>query len=144
MNRQVRRVGLFLTVMFVALFAMASSIQVLRTQSLYQDPRNVRAAYETYKTQRGSILVGEQEVVTSDPINDQYRFLRNYDSVLYSSVVGYFSIFSGDPGQLILHTLLSRKFHTQSGQNSLVLAASIPLLALTAYEWSTKLFPSFL
>ena len=114
MNRQVRRVGLFLTVMFVALFAMASSIQVLRTQSLYQDPRNVRAAYETYKTQRGSILVGEQEVVTSDPINDQYRFLRNYDSVLYSSVVGYFSIFSGSSGiERSMNSLLSGQSSAQ-------------------------------
>ena len=98
MNRQVRRVGLALTFMFIALFAMASSIQVIRTQSLYQDARNVRAAYETYKTQRGSILVGEQEIVSSDPVNDQYRFLREYDSVLYSPVVGFFSIFTGSSG----------------------------------------------
>ena len=98
MNRQVRRVGLALTFMFIALFAMASSIQVIRSQSLYQDARNVRAAYETYKTQRGSILVGEQEIVVSDPVNDQYRFLREYDSVLYSPVVGFFSIFTGSSG----------------------------------------------
>lgn len=98
MNRQVRRVGLALTVMFIALFAMASSIQVIRSQSLYQDARNVRAAYETYKTQRGSILVGEQEIVVSDPVNDQYRFLREYESALYSPVVGYFSIFTGSSG----------------------------------------------
>jgi len=84
--------------MFIALFAIASSIQVVRTESLYQDSRNVRAAYETYKTQRGSILVGETEMVTSDAINDQYRFLRSYDSVLYSAVVGYFSIFTGSSG----------------------------------------------
>ena len=98
MNRQVRRVGLALTVMFIALFAIASSIQVVRTESLYQDSRNVRASYETYKTQRGSILVGQTEIVTSDAVNDQYRFLRQYDSVLYSAVVGYFSIFTGSSG----------------------------------------------
>ena len=98
MNRQVRRVGLALTVMFIALFAIASSIQVVRTESLYQDSRNVRASYETYKTQRGSILVGQTEIVTSDAVNDQYRFLRKYDSVLYSAVAGYFSIFTGSSG----------------------------------------------
>ena len=98
MNRQVRRVGLALTVMFIALFAIASSIQVVRTQSLYQDARNVRAAYETYKTQRGSILVGQEEVVVSGAVNDQYRFLREYDSVLYSPVVGFFSVFTGSAG----------------------------------------------
>lgn len=70
MNRQVRRVGLALVVMFLALFLMASSIQVLRADSLYSDSRNVRASYETYKTQRGPILVGGVPVVESVPYND--------------------------------------------------------------------------
>jgi peptidoglycan glycosyltransferase len=98
MNRQVRRVGLVLTLMFLALFAMASSIQVLRTEALYEDPRNVRASLETYKTQRGSILVGGEEIVSSTPVNDAYRFLREYESQIYSPVTGYFSIFSGNTG----------------------------------------------
>lgn len=98
MNRQVRRVGLVLTLMFLALFAMASSIQVLRTDSLYEDPRNVRASLETYKTQRGSILVGGEEIVSSTPVNDAYRFLREYESQIYSPITGYFSIFSGNTG----------------------------------------------
>lgn len=98
MNRQVRRVGFVLTLMFLGLFAMASSIQVLRTDALYDDSRNVRASYEIYKTQRGSILVGGEEVATSIPINDAYRFLREYESQIYSPVTGYFSIFSGSQG----------------------------------------------
>jgi len=97
-NKQVRRVGLTLVLMFVALFAMASSIQVLRADSLYQDSRNVRASYETYKTQRGPILVGGEQVVKSLPYNDAYRFLRRYESVIYAPVIGYFSIFSGSQG----------------------------------------------
>lgn len=98
MNRQVRRVGLALTIMFLVLFAMASSIQVLRAGSLYDDERNVRASYETYKTQRGPILVGGMPVVESIPVNDAYRFEREYSSVLYTSVIGYFSLFSGSEG----------------------------------------------
>lgn len=112
MNRQVRRVGLVLTLMFLALFAMASSIQVVRSESLYQDPRNVRASYEIYKTQRGSILVGGEVVVNSVPINDAYRFRREYESQIYSSVIGFFSIFSGSTG-------LEREMNTYlSGQSS--------------------------
>jgi peptidoglycan glycosyltransferase len=84
--------------MFLALFAMASSIQVLRSADLYKDSRNVRASYETYKTQRGSILVGGVPVVESTPVNDAYRFIRGYESVLYSPVIGYFSLFSGADG----------------------------------------------
>lgn len=98
MNRQVRRVGLTLVLMFLALLVMASSIQVLRSDALYQDGRNVRASYETYKTQRGPILVGGEPVVESLPYNDAYRFLRTYDSVIYSPIMGYFSLFNGSAG----------------------------------------------
>ena len=98
MNRQVRRVGLILTIMFIALFAMASSIQVVRTGELYLDSRNVRASYETYKTQRGAILVGGEAIVTSTAVNDDYRFLREYESVIYSPITGYYSVFSGTTG----------------------------------------------
>ena len=98
MNRQVRRVGLVLTLMFLALFAMASSIQVIRTEALYEDPRNVRASYEIYKTQRGSILVGGEEIASSVPVNDAYRFQREYESQIYSPVTGFFSIFTGSQG----------------------------------------------
>ena len=114
MNRQVRRVGLVLTLMFLALFAMASSIQVIRTDALYQDPRNVRASFEVYKTQRGSILVGGEEIVRSIPVNDAYRFQREYDSQIYSPVTGYFSIFSGNTGiERAMNTYLSGQSSAQ-------------------------------
>ena len=114
MNRQVRRVGLVLTLMFLALFAMASSIQVLRTEALYEDPRNVRASLETYKTQRGSILVGGEEIVSSTPVNDAYRFLREYESQIYSPVTGYFSIFSGNTGiERVMNSYLSGQSSAQ-------------------------------
>ena len=108
MNRQVRRVGLVLTLMFLALFAMASSIQVLRTDALYEDPRNVRASLDIYKTQRGSILVGGEQIVSSVPVNDEYRFLREYESQIYSPVTGYFSIFTGSTGiERVMNNYLS-------------------------------------
>lgn len=114
MNRQVRRVGLMLTVMFMALFAMASSIQVIRTAEFYQDGRNVRASYETYKTQRGVIIVGGEAVVTSSAVNDDYRFLREYESVIYSPITGYFSIFSGSTGiERAMNTYLSGQSSAQ-------------------------------
>jgi peptidoglycan glycosyltransferase len=84
--------------MFIALFATATSIQVLRSGELYSDARNVRASYETYKTLRGAIIVGGVPIVTSVPVNDEYRFLREYDNVIYNSVTGYFSIFAGSSG----------------------------------------------
>ena len=77
---------------------MASSIQVIRSADLYKDSRNTRASFETYKTQRGAILVDGVSVVESLPVNDAYRFNREYASVLYSPVIGYFSLFSGADG----------------------------------------------
>lgn len=100
--------------MFLALFAMASSIQVLRSADLYKDSRNVRASYETYKTQRGSILVGGTSVVESVPVNDAYRFNREYESVLYSPVIGYFSLFSGTDGiERVMNSYLSGQSSAQ-------------------------------
>jgi peptidoglycan glycosyltransferase len=58
----------------------------------------VRASYETYKTLRGAIIVGGVPIVTSVPVNDEYRFLREYENVIYNSVTGYFSIFAGSSG----------------------------------------------
>ena len=114
MNRQVRRVGLVLTLMFLALFAMASSIQVLRTDALYEDPRNVRASLDIYKTQRGSILVGGEQIVSSVPVNDEYRFLREYESQIYSPVTGYFSIFTGSTGiERVMNNYLSGQSSAQ-------------------------------
>ncbi len=103
-----------LTLMFLALFAMASSIQVLRTDALYEDPRNVRASLDIYKTQRGSILVGGEQIVSSVPVNDEYRFLRQYDSQIYSPVTGYFSIFTGSTGiERVMNNYLSGQSSAQ-------------------------------
>jgi len=114
MNRQVRRVGVVLALMFVALFAMASSIQVLRSGELYADSRNVRASYETYKVQRGVILVSGTPIVNSAAVNDDYRFLREYESVIYSPLTGYFSIFSGSTGiERAMNTYLSGQSSAQ-------------------------------
>ena len=114
MNKQVRRIGLVLAMMFVALFAMASSIQVLRSGELYADSRNVRASYETYKVQRGVILVDGTPIVDSLAVNDDYRFLREYESVIYSPITGYYSIFSGSTGiERAMNTYLSGQSSAQ-------------------------------
>lgn len=112
MNKQVRRVSLFTVLMFLALFVMSTFIQVVRADDLYADSRNVRSTFETYKTQRGSILVEGIPIAYSVPVNDAYRFDRVYESEMYSAVTGYFSIFSGSDG-------LERKMNSYlSGQSS--------------------------
>jgi peptidoglycan glycosyltransferase len=98
MNRQVRRVSTAVVLMFVALFASTTLNQVVRAESLYQDPRNVRASYESYKTQRGPILVGDRQVVESLSVDNNFRFLRVYKDPKYAAVTGFFSVFTGSTG----------------------------------------------
>lgn len=98
MNRQVRRVSTAVVVMFLALFSSSTMIQVVQAESLYQDPRNVRASYESYKTQRGPILVGSTQIVQSVEVDNAFRFLRVYNDPKYAAVTGFFSVFTGSSG----------------------------------------------
>ena len=52
MNRELRRVSLVVTAMFLALFVSATNLQVLSSDSLSKDQRNVRAIYDGYQKQR--------------------------------------------------------------------------------------------
>lgn len=114
MNKQVRRVSFATVVMFLALFMVATFIQVIRADDLYEDARNVRSTYETYKTQRGSILVEGIPIAYSVPVNDAYRFDRVYDSDIYTSVTGYFSIFAGTDGiERVMNSYLSGQSSAQ-------------------------------
>lgn len=98
MNRQVRRVSTAVAVMFLALFTSSTMIQVVRSESLYQDPRNVRASYESYKTQRGPILVGSTQLTQSVEVDNTFRFLRVYSDPKYAAATGFFSVFTGSSG----------------------------------------------
>ena len=98
MTRQVKRIAEVTVLMFLSLMVMATSIQVIRADELYADSRNVRAAYESYKTQRGDILIDNEPIVYNETSQDAYRFQRVYASELYSHITGYFSLFQGSTG----------------------------------------------
>lgn len=98
MKRELKRVSLVIFVMFLSLFISATSIQALNTEELAKDQRNVRAVYDSYKTQRGAILVDGQPIAYSEPADDVYRYLRIYESPMYSAITGFFSIYQGATG----------------------------------------------
>lgn len=98
MNRQIKRISTAVVIMFMSLFIGSTFNQVVRADLLYNDSRNLRATYESYKTKRGSILVSGQAIVESVPINTQYRYLRQYSSPIYSAVTGFFSVFGTTTG----------------------------------------------
>ena len=98
MNKELRRVSIVIFMMFLTLFVATTSIQVLSAETLSQDQRNVRSIYDSYKTQRGSILVDGQPIAFSKPSDDLYHYLRTYTDPTYSGVTGFFSNYQGATG----------------------------------------------
>ena len=112
MTRELKRVVLVVMAMFLSLFISSTTIQFIAADSLAQDQRNVRTIYESYKTQRGSILVDGKPIAYSEKYDDAYRFLRVYENRSYSAITGFFSVFQGATGiESSLNSYLS-------GQNS--------------------------
>jgi penicillin-binding protein A len=98
MHKELRRVSIVIFMMFLTLFVATTSIQVLSAETLSQDQRNVRSIYDSYKTQRGSILVDGQPIAFSKPSDDLYHYLRTYTDPMYSGVTGFFSNYQGATG----------------------------------------------
>ena len=98
MTPEIKRVANVIILMFLSLFVAASSLQVVSADSLNNDSRNQRAVYDSYKTQRGSILVNNKPIAESIQTNDQYHYLRTYASEQYSALTGYYSLYQGRNG----------------------------------------------
>lgn len=97
MNRELKRVSVFVLLMFVALFTSSSIIQVFEVDSLRADDRNVRTLYASYSAQRGPILVDGEPIAESVPADDQYKFLRTYPGKRqYAPITGYLTL-NGTP-----------------------------------------------
>ena len=98
MTPEIKRVANFILLMFMSLFVAASAMQVVNADSLSNDPRNQRAVYEGYKTQRGAILVNNKPIAESIKTSDAYRYLRQYNGEQYSAITGFYSLFQGRTG----------------------------------------------
>ena len=93
MNRELKRVTLLVLAMFLSLLTASSFIQAVQAEALAEDPRNARTRYDSYRVERGPILVAGNPVALSSPVEDNYRFQRSYPSPdLYAAVTGYFPI----------------------------------------------------
>ena len=98
MIKELKRVSLVVALMFLSLFVAATLVQAVNAEDLADDPRNVRDIYESYKTQRGPILVDGKAIASSVPSSNAYQYLRVYEDEIYSAVTGYFSVFRGATG----------------------------------------------
>ncbi len=92
MNQPLRRLGILMALMLVALMVSTTSVQFFQAPTLNADSRNVRTIYREYGTDRGPIVVAGESVVYSEPVDDPYQYQRTYASgALYAHVTGYFS-----------------------------------------------------
>lgn len=92
MNPPIRKLTAIVVVMFLTLMAAVTYIQFIRAPELNADQRNVRTLYREYGKDRGPIIVAGQPIVTSEPYDDQYNYLRTYhDPQVYAPITGYFS-----------------------------------------------------
>ncbi len=99
MNKELKRVGTVVLLMFVALFSSTTIIQVFATDDLKNDARNVRTLYASYAAERGPILVAGEPIAESIPVDTEYRFQRVYhEPELYSHLTGYFTLNQLNPG----------------------------------------------
>jgi penicillin-binding protein A len=99
MNRAIRRVALVIALAFVGLFAQLNVVQVAKSRSLADDPRNRRLLIREYSTERGSIVAGDEILARSIATHDRLKYLRQYPlGSLYGHVTGYYSIVYGRSG----------------------------------------------
>ena len=94
MNKMLRQLFVAVIVLFTILGLSSSIITAIRANELNSDPRNTRALYHEYGTQRGFILASDGTIMAkSDATNDAFKFQRSYpNGMLYAPVTGYFSI----------------------------------------------------
>ena len=100
MERQIRRVGIALLVLFVAIFAQLNYVQVFRAEAIAGNPANVRKLLQEYSVKRGDIVTADGKVVAeSKPTSGKLKYLRVYPGgSLYGHLTGYFSLVYGTRG----------------------------------------------
>lgn len=99
MNRELKRVSVLILVMFLALFASGTVIQVVQSDALAADGRNTRTLYDSFRTQRGAILARESVLAESVPVDDDYKFQRQYPLAdVTAGITGYFTLTQGLAG----------------------------------------------
>jgi peptidoglycan glycosyltransferase len=98
-NAPLRKVAISVLVLFTMLIVNVNIIQVVRAQSLRENPRNTRVLTEEYDRQRGAIVVAGNEIASSVPTGETLNYLRQYaQGPLYAAATGYYSVVFGNTG----------------------------------------------
>lgn len=99
MNKAIRRAWIAASCVIVLLLGTLTYIQFFDAKSLQANAWNSRTLYESYGSQRGSIVVNGVEIASSVESNDGYAFQRTYSQPeLYAGITGYYSSVYGATG----------------------------------------------
>ncbi len=100
MDRQIRRMGFVLLVLFGVLFLQLNNIQVLQAAKLSNASGNSRHITADFSRPRGVIQTADGVVVArSVPSNDAYKLVRQYpEGPLFAGITGFFSLTYGSDG----------------------------------------------
>ncbi len=103
MNRQIRRLGIFMLVLYLAVFAKLNQVQVFESTKYETDPLNSRRAQREYDRERGKILSVDGTVLAESlpagKEGGQFRRKRVYpQGDLFGQITGYLSFRFGTSG----------------------------------------------
>ncbi|HEV2886338.1 MAG TPA: penicillin-binding transpeptidase domain-containing protein [Jatrophihabitans sp.] len=99
MNRPIRRVGVFVGLLLLAVVLNLNWVQVVRADHYQDNSANRRTVLNEYKRQRGSIVLqgSGTPVAESVPTKDALMYLRKYSGgAVYAPVTGFNSLYYGN------------------------------------------------
>ena len=100
MNTSIRRIGVGIIVLLLALIAQLSYLQLIRADKLTSDPRNFRVTRRDISRPRGAIITVDGVVIArTTPVKDDLKFQRTYpQGPLYAHITGFQSLLYGTSG----------------------------------------------
>ena len=102
MKKQIRNLGAFLAILYVALFLQVNRLTVFEQHELQNKPGNNRAVERDFNRPRGSISTADGVVIAESvdaPPGSRFERQRRYpQGELYAHVTGYFGLTVGSAG----------------------------------------------
>jgi peptidoglycan glycosyltransferase len=100
-NKQIRRLGVFLIICYLALFVKLNQVQVLQADELNNHPNNSRLVQVEYNRPRGAITSADGALLAHsvEVEGETFKRVREYpEGPLFASVTGFFSFTFGSTG----------------------------------------------
>ncbi len=102
MSKQIRNLGVFLAICYVALFLQVNRLTVFEAEALQDKPQNTRAIERDFSSPRGDIVSADGVVLAeSVPSDDRFELQRTYPDAtaeLFAHITGYFAFTLGTTG----------------------------------------------